>query len=53
MDMIEALIKDVEVGVIYNAQGNTHHELRRLRRNPSRQEGMVHISELADYRVDR
>jgi polyribonucleotide nucleotidyltransferase len=53
MDMIEALIKDVEVGVIYTGKVTRIMNFGAFVEILPGKEGMVHISELADYRVDK
>jgi len=51
--MIEALIKDVEVGVIYTGKVTRIMNFGAFVEILPNKEGMVHISELADYRVDK
>jgi polyribonucleotide nucleotidyltransferase len=53
IDMIEALIKDVEVGVIYTGKVTRIMNFGAFVEILPNKEGMVHISELADYRVDK
>jgi polyribonucleotide nucleotidyltransferase len=53
MDMIEALIRDVEVGVIYTGKVTRIMNFGAFVEILPGKEGMVHISELADYRVDK
>ncbi len=53
IDMIEALIKDVEVGVIYTGKVTRTMNFGAFVEILPGKEGMVHISELADYRVDK
>jgi polyribonucleotide nucleotidyltransferase len=51
--MIEDLIKDVEVGVIYTGKVTRTMNFGAFVEILPGKEGMVHISELADYRVDQ
>jgi polyribonucleotide nucleotidyltransferase len=51
--MIEALIRDVEVGVIYTGKVTRIMNFGAFVEVLPGKEGMVHISELADYRVDK
>lgn len=51
--MIEDLIKDVEVGVIYNGKVTRIMNFGAFVEILPGKEGLVHISELADYRVDK
>ena len=53
MEMIDALIKDVEVGVIYTGKVTRIMNFGAFVEVLPGKEGMVHISELADYRVDK
>ncbi|NLL90194.1 MAG: polyribonucleotide nucleotidyltransferase [Dehalococcoidales bacterium] len=53
MDMIDALIRDVEVGVIYTGKVTRIMNFGAFVEVLPGKEGMVHISELADYRVDK
>jgi polyribonucleotide nucleotidyltransferase len=51
--MIEDLIKDIEVGAIYTGKVTRLMNFGAFVEVLPGKEGMVHISELADYRVDR
>ncbi|MFA5629702.1 MAG: polyribonucleotide nucleotidyltransferase [Dehalococcoidales bacterium] len=53
MDMIDALIRDVEVGTIYTGKVTRIMNFGAFVEVLPGKEGMVHISELADYRVDK
>ncbi len=53
MDMIDALIRDVEVGAIYTGKVTRIMNFGAFVEVLPGKEGMVHISELADYRVDK
>ena len=51
--MIEDLVRDVEVGVIYNGKVTRIMTFGAFVEILPGKEGLVHISELADYRVDK
>jgi len=53
MDMIDALIRDVEVGAIYTGKVTRIMNFGAFVEVLPGKDGMVHISELADYRVDK
>jgi len=53
MEMIDALIRDVEVGAIYTGKVTRIMNFGAFVEILPGKDGMVHISELADYRVDK